>query len=64
MNTKFSTQSIDSDEYTKKAQKLYAILNIDSSDHLTVRELAEEYEKRLQITQKQSVDDYIFYLTR
>ena len=64
MNTNLSTQVIASDEYTKKAQELYAILNIDGNNHMTLEELSEEYEKCLQLSQKQNIDDSIFYANR
>lgn len=64
MNINLSTQVIASDEYTKKAQELYAILNIDDNNHMTLEELSKEYEKCLQLSQKQNIDDSIFYANR
>lgn len=64
MDICLSTQVIQADEYTRKAQELYAVLKIEDNSHLTVEEISKEYENCLQLTQKQNIDDSVFYVNR
>ncbi len=64
MNENLSAQVVASDEYTQKAQELYSILNIEDNSHITIEEISQEYEKCLQLSQKQNINDSIFYAYR
>ena len=64
MNENLSAQVVASDEYTQKAQELYAILNIEDNSHITIEEISQEYEKCLQLSQRQNINDSIFYAYR
>ena len=64
MKENLSAQVVASDEYTQKAQELYAILNIEDNSHITIEEISQEYEKCLQLSQKQNINDSIFYAYR
>lgn len=64
MKGNLSAQVVASDEYTQKAQELYAILNIEDNSHITIEEISQEYEKCLQLSQKQNINDSIFYAYR
>ena len=57
-------QAIIKDEYTQKAQGLYAVLNISKDDYWTVEEIAQEYEEMIQSAQKKNIEDSTFYINR
>ncbi len=64
MKSYLSMQEFIAEDYTKKAQELYAILNIGSDNHLSIEEITQEYEKCFQSSQKQNVNNLLFYANR
>ena len=64
MKSYLPIQELNTEDYTKKAQKLYAILNIENDNHLSIEEITQEYEKCFQSSQKQNINDLLFYANR
>ena len=62
--TSLSAQTVETDEYTRLAQKLYAALCIQNETHLSIEEISKEYENSFQLIQKKNIDESIFYLNR
>lgn len=55
---------IKNDEYTKKAQALYSKLNIARAEHLSINEVANEYQQLLHISLKNGIKNLEIYTKR
>ena len=59
-----TTKEVLEDEYTKKVQALYAILNLNEQDYISLEQLSMEYENCLQNLQIKNFFIPTSYLNR